>query len=334
MGERGKASQWRMCAWQHNPRKGVEMSHPYTLFVHSSVVLTSVSPATTQDHEDCTCLAQGSRLRAVKNMYTSNYAFWHTISISHLIYVLVSRKIRWYVFTPLRDVSTRLITDNIFQIETAAIAQRVCRTQDGGVLRIDSACTYPCVHHRCTCFVLLRADIPEFLQQFLQRIHARGSVEVSARVAAYDRVAQQVASFSLWRPTLFSVDSLTWSCRETALSLLSCTPQRVPTLTILLWYLARFAPSCRELFLHVEPSTKWQAWTSIIRSGIGFNAALKRVIAFTNGWLKIALRFARWRCPTSLKIWILARKVLHTGGRRRVTIFVGWLQQLPRRPKA
>ena len=181
MGERGKASQWRMCAWQHNRRKGVEMSHPYTLFVHSSVVLTSVSPATNQDHEDLHLL--GSRLKiqsCQKHVHIQLRILTHHI---HLTSDLCSGLKKGFdgMYSPRSEMFRRdLSPTTSSRSKTAAIAQRVCRTQDGGVLRIDSACTYPSVHHRCTCFVLPRADIPEFLQQFLQRIYEENLNSISA----------------------------------------------------------------------------------------------------------------------------------------------------------
>ena len=46
-----------------------------------------------------------------------------------------------------RCVSTRQMTDNIFEIETAALAHHACETRDPGILLTDFACAYSSVNH-------------------------------------------------------------------------------------------------------------------------------------------------------------------------------------------
>ena len=44
-----------------------------------------------------------------------------------------------------RCVSTRQMTDNIFEVETTALARFPCATRDSGILLTDFGCPYPCV---------------------------------------------------------------------------------------------------------------------------------------------------------------------------------------------
>ena len=46
-----------------------------------------------------------------------------------------------------RCISSRQITDNIFEIETTALAHVVCAPQESGVLLTDFAAAYPSVKH-------------------------------------------------------------------------------------------------------------------------------------------------------------------------------------------
>ena len=59
------------------------------------------------------------------------------------------------------------MTDNIFEVETTALADFACVTRDSGVLLTDFACAYPSVNHS----VLEKAELPRFTQQFLRMIY-------------------------------------------------------------------------------------------------------------------------------------------------------------------
>ena len=47
-----------------------------------------------------------------------------------------------------RCVTQRIMTDNIFEIETVAIAMHTCYSEDPGILLTDFSCAYPSVDHR------------------------------------------------------------------------------------------------------------------------------------------------------------------------------------------
>ena len=59
-----------------------------------------------------------------------------------------------------RCVTTRQMTDNVFQIETAALAHGSCMSSDCGVFLTDSACPYPSADHGWIFRVLYNAGHP------------------------------------------------------------------------------------------------------------------------------------------------------------------------------
>ena len=73
---------------------------------------------------------------------------------------------------PQRCVNQRIMTDNIFEIETAAIALQTCYPEDPGILLADFSCAYPSLDHRRIFMVLERAGVPQSLQLFFRGIYA------------------------------------------------------------------------------------------------------------------------------------------------------------------
>ena len=57
-------------------------------------------------------------------------------------------------------VTQRVVTDNIFELETAAIAMRTCNSEDPGILLTNFSCAYSSVDHRWIFMVLKRAGVP------------------------------------------------------------------------------------------------------------------------------------------------------------------------------
>ena len=70
-----------------------------------------------------------------------------------------------------RCICTRQITDNIFEIETTALAHVACAPQDSGVLLTDFAAAYPSVNHSWIFSVLENTGLPDFLFRFLRSIY-------------------------------------------------------------------------------------------------------------------------------------------------------------------
>ena len=63
------------------------------------------------------------------------------------------------------------MTDNIFEIETAALARVVCAPQESGVLLTDFAAAFPSVNHTWIFSVLENIGLPDLLCRFLRSNH-------------------------------------------------------------------------------------------------------------------------------------------------------------------
>ena len=63
------------------------------------------------------------------------------------------------------------MTDNIFEIETTALAHVACAPQDSRVLLTDFAAAHPSVNHSWIFSVLENTGLPHFLWRFLRSIY-------------------------------------------------------------------------------------------------------------------------------------------------------------------
>ena len=64
------------------------------------------------------------------------------------------------------------MTDNIFEIETAALAHVACAPRESGILLTDFAAAYPCVNHSWIFSVPEKTEVPKFICRFLSRIYS------------------------------------------------------------------------------------------------------------------------------------------------------------------
>ena len=91
-----------------------------------------------------------------------------------LLISAICRGLHWYTMQCIhpsqRCISSRRMTDNIFEIETAALAHVACAPQDSGVLLTDFAAAYPSVNHSWIFSVLENTGLPDFLCRFLRSI--------------------------------------------------------------------------------------------------------------------------------------------------------------------
>ena len=62
------------------------------------------------------------------------------------------------------------MTDNIFEVEATALADVACSTSDSGIFLAFFACAYPSVNHSWIFHVFEKAELPEFMCQFLRMI--------------------------------------------------------------------------------------------------------------------------------------------------------------------
>ena len=79
----------------------------------------------------------------------------------------ICRGIPWYtmrcVHPSQRCISSRQMTDNIFEVETTALEHLACSPQELGILLTDFAAAYPSVNHSWIFHALERAELPEFI---------------------------------------------------------------------------------------------------------------------------------------------------------------------------
>ena len=70
-----------------------------------------------------------------------------------------------------RCITARQMTDNIFEIETTALARVACTPQESGILLTDFPAAYPTVNNSWIFSVLENTGLPEFLHRFLRSIY-------------------------------------------------------------------------------------------------------------------------------------------------------------------
>ena len=92
-----------------------------------------------------------------------------------LITSAICRGLHWYttrcIHPTQRCISSRQMTDNIFEIETTALAHVACAPQESGVLLTDFAAAYPSVNHSWIFSVIENSGLPAFLCHFLRSIY-------------------------------------------------------------------------------------------------------------------------------------------------------------------
>ena len=62
------------------------------------------------------------------------------------------------------------MTENIFEVETIALAHVACSTSDSGIFLTFFACAYPSVNHSWIFHVFEKAELHEFMCHFLRMI--------------------------------------------------------------------------------------------------------------------------------------------------------------------
>ena len=70
------------------------------------------------------------------------------------------------------------MTDNIFEIETTALAHVACAPQESGILLTDFAAAYPSVNHSWILSVLEKIELPGFICRFLRSVHNDSTTHV------------------------------------------------------------------------------------------------------------------------------------------------------------
>ena len=70
------------------------------------------------------------------------------------------------------------MTDNIFEIETTALAHVACAPQESGILLTDFASAYLSVNNSWILSVLEKTDLPGFMCRFLRSIYNDSTTHV------------------------------------------------------------------------------------------------------------------------------------------------------------
>ena len=87
----------------------------------------------------------------------------------------ICRGLHWYTMRCIhpsqRCISSTQMTDNIFEIETTALAHVACAPQESDVLLTDFAAAYPSVNHSWIYSVIENTGLPACLCHFLRSIY-------------------------------------------------------------------------------------------------------------------------------------------------------------------
>ena len=90
--------------------------------------------------------------------------------------------LHWYTMRCIhpsqRCISCRQTTDNIFEIETTALAHFACAPQESGIFLTDFAAAHPSVTNSWIFSVLENTGLPGFLCRFLQSIYSDSTTHV------------------------------------------------------------------------------------------------------------------------------------------------------------
>ena len=94
----------------------------------------------------------------------------------------ICRALQWYTMRCIhpsqRCISSRQMTDNIFEIETTSLAHVACVPRESGILLTDFDAAHLSVDHSWIFHVLEKAELPEFICRFLRRIYCDSTTHV------------------------------------------------------------------------------------------------------------------------------------------------------------
>ena len=98
-------------------------------------------------------------------------------SRSKLLTSAICRGLHWSTMQCIH-ASSRQMTDNIFEIESTALAHVACAPQESGVLLTDFAAAYPSVNHSWIFSVIEKTGLPGFLCRFLRSMYRDSTTHV------------------------------------------------------------------------------------------------------------------------------------------------------------
>ena len=94
----------------------------------------------------------------------------------------ICRGLHWYTMRCIhpsqRCICSRQMTDNIFEIETTALAHVACAPQESGILLADIAAAYPTVDHSWILSVIEKTEVLDFISRFLRGVYSDSTTHV------------------------------------------------------------------------------------------------------------------------------------------------------------
>ena len=94
----------------------------------------------------------------------------------------ICRGLQWYTMRCTHPsqtcISSRQMKDNVFEVETTALAHVTCCPQESGFLLTDFPAAYPSVNHSWIFHVLEKAELREFICRFLRMIYCNSTTQV------------------------------------------------------------------------------------------------------------------------------------------------------------
>ena len=129
----------------------------------------------------------------------------------------ICRGLHWYTMRCIhpsqRCISSRQMTDNVFEIEPTALAHVAFDPREYGILLTDFAAAYPSVNHSWIFHVLAETELPEFICRFPGVLSTRIGYPVDGfcrRISQRQPVEPSLLS-AMW----FSLHSFLVSCTST-----------------------------------------------------------------------------------------------------------------------
>ena len=170
-----------------------------------------------------------------------------------LVTSAICRGLHWYtvrcIHPSQRSISSRQMTDNIFEIETTALAHVACAPQESGILLTDFAAAYPSVNHswilscsrKQSCLIFSAIFCEVFTETSSPTWNSREQTEDNSLwPEVYDTVVQRVASCLQWPSTRSSDGSKGQLSQGTLTTWISCSVPNVLTLMISLLHHSLF----------------------------------------------------------------------------------------------
>ena len=208
-----------------------------------------------------------------------------------------------------RCIFSRQMTDNIFEIETTALAHVACAPQESGVLLTDFAAAYPSVNHSWIFSVLENTGLPGFLCRF-PHVEFAGAERGQFLMARGVRQSCPASGFLFAMAfvlTRSSDGSKRLLSRSTLTTWISCSLHNALTLMTSPLLHPLLESWCMHWHLHSVPWITSLASIWIVANAVGFITATKSMILWGHGSRRIAkssMTCKLFDTPNMLEQWL------------------------------